>query len=209
MRNAVIPLALAIGVCTAQEASAGNLDTFVLGNDAAMMGGAVSATATGSTAIWYDPAGLDGATFQSVDVGFNAYAVRFGSSPDLTADASKGGHREKLTNLDISPVPTTLAYTRRIGGWQVGAGLFVPNRSLYLRRTLVRVTDGNRVTSLVLDGNSSPSFSPFAARTTRRKSRSSSAPRSRSRTPSARGRSETRSSRRSPAALEPRCVSMR
>lgn len=154
MRTASVALvALALSAFGTRDAFAGNLDTFMLGNDAAMMGGAVTATARGATAIWYNPAGLDGAKFQSVDVSFNAYAIRFGGSPDLTADESKGGSRQKLTNLDISPVPTALAYTRRFGSWQVGAGLFVPNRSLSLPRTLVRVTDGNRVTSVVLDGN--------------------------------------------------------
>lgn len=160
MRTAVtrvalaVPLGLAVSAFTAREASAGNLDTFMLGNDAAMMGGAVTATARGSTGIWYNPAGLDGAKFHSVDVSFNAYAIHFGGSPDLTVDESKGGSRQKLTNLDISPVPTALAYTRRFGGWQVGAGLFVPNRSVSIPRTLARVTDGDRVTSVVQDVNS-------------------------------------------------------
>jgi hypothetical protein len=155
MRTATCALvALAVSAITAREAFAGNLDTFTLGNDAAMMGGAVTATARGSTGIWYNPAGLDGEKFDSVDVSFNAYAIRLGGSPDLTADESKGGSRQKLTNLDLTPVPTVLAYTRRFGSWQVGAGLFVPNRGIFIPRTLVRVTDGSRVTTVVLDGNS-------------------------------------------------------
>lgn len=153
--SAVLAAAASTGLAvTARYASAGNVDTFMLGNDAVMMGGAVTATARGSTAIWYNPAGLVGEKFQSVDVSFNAYAIRFGGSPDLTVDESRGGSRMKLTTLDFSPVPTTLAYTRRIGTWQVGAGLFVPNRSVSFPRTLVRVSDGDRVTTVAQDGNS-------------------------------------------------------
>jgi hypothetical protein len=70
-----------VSVFFAREAWAGNLDTFMLGNDAAMKGAAVTATARGSTAIWYNPAGVSGEKFQSVDVSFSAYAIRFGGSP--------------------------------------------------------------------------------------------------------------------------------
>jgi hypothetical protein len=170
-----VSLALVVSAFSARDAFAGNGDMFMMGNDAAMMGGAVTATARGSTAVWYNPAGVDGenvhiprsrlaadpGNFHSVDVAFNAYAVRFGGSPDVIADASKGGSREKLTNVDFSPVPTALAYTRRIGGFQLGAGLFVPNRGVYIPRTLARVTDGDRVTSVVVDGNNK--FSEYYA----------------------------------------------
>lgn len=154
VRRGLAAALVSIGMVLAPEASAGNLDTFVLGNDAAMMGGAVTATAKGSTAIWYNPAGLDADRFSSVDVSFNAYLLRFGGSPDFTVDESKGGTRTKLTNIDVSPVPTVLAYTRRIGRMQVGLGLFVPNRVQSFPRSLVRLPDGDRVTSIAQDGNS-------------------------------------------------------
>lgn len=146
--------AVGLGVLAARDARAGNLDTFMLGNDAALKGGAVTATATGSSAIWYNPAGLASERFASVDVSFSAYMLRFAGSPDLTVDESRGGDRTKLTNLDVSPIPTALAYTRRLGGWQVGAGLFVPNRGLSLPRTLVRLRTGDQVSSIAQDGSS-------------------------------------------------------
>jgi hypothetical protein len=148
-----LALALALLVLGPRDASAGNLDTFMLGNDAAMMGGAVTATAKGSSAVWYNPAGVVGDEYHSVDVAFNAYLLRFGTSPDITVDESNGGTRTQLTNLDVSPIPTALAYTRRVLGWDIGAGLFVPNRGVSFPRTLVRLRSGDRVSSVARDGN--------------------------------------------------------
>jgi hypothetical protein len=52
---------------------AGNDDELFVGNQAALMGGAVSATVSDLSATWYNPAGLGNAERDQVDVSATVY----------------------------------------------------------------------------------------------------------------------------------------
>jgi hypothetical protein len=134
-------------------AEAGNADTYHLSNDAAVVGGAVTATVKGGGAVWYNPAGLAADTRSSVDVSANAYVVRFGGNPDLVADSSRSDQK-KLSTFDFNTVPTSLAFTRRVGELNLGLGLFVPSQRSLLPRAQVRIFDaaGNPQGLAAVDG---------------------------------------------------------
>ena len=75
-------LVLAV-ICQAAGLSAGNLERFFLGDDAALMAGAVAATASDPGSIYYNPAGLARLEHSSVDLGVSAYAARYYRVPGL------------------------------------------------------------------------------------------------------------------------------
>ena len=136
----LVPLTV---VTWARVADAGNVDTYHLSNDAAIVGGAVTATVKGGGAVWYNPAGLAADTRSSVDVSANAYVVRFGGNPDLVASPGLTAEQKKLSSFDFNTVPTSLAFTRRIGSLNVGLGLFVPSQRALLPRAEIRIFDAS------------------------------------------------------------------
>jgi hypothetical protein len=138
----------------APDARAGNSDTYHLSNDAAIIGGAVTATVKGGGAVWYNPAGLAADTRSSVDVSANAYVVRFGGNPDLIADGNVKSDQKKLSTFDFNTVPTSLAFTRRVGSINLGLGIFVPSQRALLPRAQIRIFDaaGNEQGLAAIDG---------------------------------------------------------
>jgi hypothetical protein len=87
-------------------ALAGNLDAFYLSGDAALQGGAITATARGGGATYYNPAGLAELPGLRLDVSVNAVAVRLGGHPDVDATVP-GTKIERLTTLDLNIVGAT------------------------------------------------------------------------------------------------------
>jgi hypothetical protein len=147
-------VALASAFAWSSSARAGNSDTFFLGNDAALQGGAVTARAQGGSAVWYNPAGLAATTYDSVDVGASAYLLRFGGNPDLRPVSPVASTSKKLSSLDLGAVPTALSLTRMIFGWNFGLGIFVPNRTVQFPRTsVVTQPSGGVPAELTIDGN--------------------------------------------------------
>ena len=133
---------------------AGNLDTFYLGNDAAMLGGAVTATATSGSASWYNPAGVGASGYSNIEVNASAYLLRFGGTSDLEGTPGVPASKRKLSSLDVNAVPTALSVKRRILGLDVALGVFVPIRTVSYPRTSIQVRPANRPPeALTLDGN--------------------------------------------------------
>jgi hypothetical protein len=104
-----LPLALA----------AGNLEKFSLGDDAALLSGAVGATTSEPSALYYNPAGLALLDRDSVDLGVSAYAARYFRVPGL-AQVGLPDRQERLDfeGTSFFSTPAAVAF-----GWRLREGL--------------------------------------------------------------------------------------
>ncbi|MGM0578431.1 MAG: OmpP1/FadL family transporter [Myxococcota bacterium] len=121
----------------ADSARAGNDDEVLLGNDAALTGGAVTATVSDGSALWYNPAGLAGVRRNSVDLSASAFTLRSYDAPRFISVA--GGPSTGASVREFVSIPSALTMVRRLGeDLELGLGLFTSESSDYvLRETLV------------------------------------------------------------------------
>lgn len=132
----------ALGLLTPRIARAGNMDGFYLSGDAALIGGAITATARGGGAAWYNPAGLGHLQGLRLDASVNGYTLNFGGDPDLSTK-NPNAVVERLTSLDLTVVPAALTMTAKFGKIGAAFGVFVPTQSKSVIRTKVAIDDGN------------------------------------------------------------------
>jgi hypothetical protein len=100
-------------------ARAGNDDEIFVGNQAAMTGGAVSATVSDSSATWYNPAGLGSVGLAEIDLSGTCYTLRAYSAPRFIASAD--GQTDSASVVEFVSVPAQIAYVRRLGPGLSGA----------------------------------------------------------------------------------------
>jgi hypothetical protein len=121
-------------------ARAGNDDGILLGNDAALSAGAVTATVADGSALWYNPAGLADARLDTVDVSGSAFVLRSYRMPNLLA-ASDGSHGDGDFN-EIVSVPSALTFVRNLSAHTtVGLALFVPQYNDFVLRASLTTHD--------------------------------------------------------------------
>lgn len=113
--------ALAAGLAMEAAAGEANYQPYIVGERAAGMGGAVTATADGMDACFYNPAGLAGETRNSISVNGTLYGIQ-----NLkTRDAAFPG--EELDVSSFVTIPTGLSAVRRLADGTVAAfSVFVP-----------------------------------------------------------------------------------
>lgn len=119
----------------ASSAHAGNDEGALLSSQAIMQAGAVTADASGGTALWYNPAGLGAGSHDSVDVSVNAYTLRITDQSTLLR--GDGVETQQLDTLDVRVLPSSVSGMRQLGGGVAfGFGLFAPEgRTLRQRGT--------------------------------------------------------------------------
>lgn len=106
------------------EAQAGNDDGVLVGGQAAMTGGALTATVSDGSAIWFNPAGLVNARAQQIDIGANAFTLRLHSISNVMSSPNQ---TVSGVAQELSVVPTAVSYARLLSmRTVVGVGLFVP-----------------------------------------------------------------------------------
>lgn len=133
--QATVRAALACLILLAPSvARAGNGDGILLGNEAAMTGGAVRAVVQDGSGIWYNPAGLANIDRDAVDVSGNAFQVRAAEERGLisatTGESNDGGYLELLS------VPSASTIARRLEpGLVIAFGIFAPRFSQHTVRT--------------------------------------------------------------------------
>lgn len=117
---------------------AGNDNGILLGNQAAMTGGAVVATVVDGSAIWYNPAGLARVEVATVDATASAFVLRTFSIPVGLVERGASGRTASGSFRELVSVPSLLSFVRPLGErLKLGLGLFTEQFSdLRLRTTL-------------------------------------------------------------------------
>jgi hypothetical protein len=123
---------------------AGNDDELIVGNQAALVGGAVAAVVQDSSATWYNPAGLGAIDRDQVDVSATVYTLRSYSVPAFLS--APGGETHDASVTEFVTVPAQIAYVRRLGtGISLGFGYFVPHASNFVLREMLDAHAGTVV----------------------------------------------------------------
>lgn len=121
---------------------AGNTDGVLLGNDAAITGGAVTATVRSGSSLWYNPAGLMNIMEQTLDLSATAYAIRMYRIPK--ALETTDGQAADADINEVLIIPAALSYVRPIaGGARLGIGIFTPALGDFSQRTSLEFVDDN------------------------------------------------------------------
>jgi hypothetical protein len=138
-RHLVRSLRLGAALCAAlvgstRAASAGNDEGLLVGNQAALTGGAVTAMVSEGSGIWYNPAGIAALSTPSLDLSASAYGVRSYASPRFLQGQS--GKSADVNLVELIIVPTALAFVRPIApDWRLGFGVFAPRFNDYVLHT--------------------------------------------------------------------------
>lgn len=123
--TATFGAALSIG---ASPASAGNADSALLGNQAALAGNAVTAVANDAGATWYNPAGLAFLEHGSVSLTATALGLRtYAMRSSLQVILPEGNRSFDLSHSEIAASPTSIVAVHKLSPALTAAG------SLFLR----------------------------------------------------------------------------
>ncbi len=116
--------AAAMGIAGVAAAGEANYQPFIVGERAAGMGGAVSATAEGMDACFYNPAGLGSETRDSISINGTLYGIQ----NFRTKDAAFPG--EDFNISSFATIPTGLSAVKRLKeGTTAAFSVFIPSQS--------------------------------------------------------------------------------
>src|SRR5438094_7879963 len=98
---------LAVVLLAPVVAHAGNEDTYLFGDHASLMAGAVSPTANGTGAVWYNPAGLGLGTRSKLELSGSAFMLQIRPIPNMLQIAYAGGAQsEAIRSTRVYIVPS-------------------------------------------------------------------------------------------------------
>jgi long-subunit fatty acid transport protein len=149
VRHRIALLCFVLSLFASARALAGNDDELFVGNQAALMGGAVSATVGDSSSTWYNPAGLGNAERDQVDVSATVYTLRLFHSPVLIQSTDGSSTPGGVTELVVAPAQ--VAFVRRLrDGLALGVGYFVPRATNYTLRESLTAQNSDWQVALAL-----------------------------------------------------------
>lgn len=136
-----LALASVLTLALASVARAGNDDGVLLGNEAALSGGALTASVDDGSATWYNPAGIAAVERDTVDVSGSVTMLRVGVAPGLLSSAT--GTTADGSYLEFLGIPSAVTLVRRLDcSTTFGLGLFVPSQTNHTDRvTLTEPVD--------------------------------------------------------------------
>jgi hypothetical protein len=115
---------------------AGNDEGILLGNDAALAAGAVTATAGDGGALQYNVALIGAVRRSQLDASGNLFLYRINEVPQLLRATS--GETAGVSGLEVNAVPSALTFLRRLGdGVTAGFGLFVTDATAFSQRAVL------------------------------------------------------------------------
>jgi hypothetical protein len=124
-----------------------------MGNDAVLMGPAVTAGTEESSAIWENPAGLAATRRSKLNVGLSAFALQIIAVDDILRFKVAGQtYTDDVDRVEFLSVPASVAYGLNLTeGLNLGFGIFVPELSSSYMRTSVPIR-----ATLTTDENGEP-----------------------------------------------------
>ncbi|MCS6856824.1 MAG: outer membrane protein transport protein [Sandaracinaceae bacterium] len=112
----------------------------LVGSEAALSGGAVSAVIDDGSSLWFNPAGLANVLRNQVDTSISATQLRLSQSPALLETSS--GKQSDGSYQELAGIPTAVTGARPLSpGLVFGFGVFVPRHLAYTDR--VRLEEKN------------------------------------------------------------------
>ncbi len=124
-------------------ARAGNEEGVLFGAEASLNAGAVTATTSEGSALWYNPAGIASVADNRLDVSGSAFMLRahhVGAFLIAPGDGSA-----PATIAEIVSIPAAATYVRRLGARvHLGAGVFVPSHTDYTLRASYTTRAGSQ-----------------------------------------------------------------
>ncbi|MEM8605811.1 MAG: hypothetical protein AAGF92_01800 [Myxococcota bacterium] len=134
------PLAALLILASPSSVSAGNTDGVLLGDDASLMGGAVTAVVNDGSALWYNPAGLMAVNRNSVDFSLTAYSLRLYRIPEAVIG---GGESANADANEVTVIPSAISYVRTTkSGLRLAFGVFTTAQEDYSQRSDLSFAEG-------------------------------------------------------------------
>ncbi|MCA9671209.1 MAG: hypothetical protein KC503_36675 [Myxococcales bacterium] len=113
-------------------ARAGNEDSFLFGDHASMMAGAVIATASGTGATWYNPAGLGQNVRGRLELSGTAFTLRLRRIPDGLQVTGPQDARQAIKSTQLFIVPSSIVWVRQLRPHvSLGLGVFVTEQDIF------------------------------------------------------------------------------
>jgi hypothetical protein len=129
----------------ARPARAGNDEGILVGGQAALTAGALTATVSDGSASWYNPAGLARIEGDTVDINASVYGVSLISSERLFTLPDGTEAEASATNWQL--IPSALSYVRQVSERTVAAfSIIIPSTNDIDLRALAAEGDGTRWT---------------------------------------------------------------
>jgi len=123
-------------------ARAGNDDAVLLGNQATLTGGAITAVVSDGSGAWFNPAGLGHSTRNQLDVTGSVYGMNLYDAKSLLVLPDGTSADAKVTDWML--VPSVLSYARELLDDEIviAFGIFVPRTNDYELQTVATTVGG-------------------------------------------------------------------